>query len=324
MDPDKNYKFLGKCEYIYGLDSFNIPEPELSVIHFNIRSIRKNFEQLTDQLNNSSICFYVITLTETWLDENSSISDYALPGYHPPIIQNREDRSGGGVLIYLRQDFKSFKQCNNLCFSDNHNNFLTIEASKNNKTYCISACYRSPSSDNTAFFMKFEKVVVNLKTKNSVITGDFNVNLLNVNYHEPIENFYNFLISNSFKPVITKPTRITDNSCTLIDHIWINDLTNDPILSKIMICDITDHLPVMYIKCNTTRSLGYTTIKYRPLTENNINCFKNKLLEVNDLLTQKVSNNNNIDTCAQDYFNEFSKLYDSSFPIKTKKIHNKT
>ena len=34
------------------------------------------------------------------------------------------------------------------------------------------------------------------------------------------------MTSNSFRTIITKPTRITDNSSTLIDHIWINNNNN--------------------------------------------------------------------------------------------------
>ena len=58
------------------------------------------------------------------------------------------------------------------------------------------------------------------------------------------------MISHSFRPIITKPTRITDSSTTLIDHIWINDMTNDKLESKILLTDITDHLPIIYIKHN--------------------------------------------------------------------------
>ena len=83
---------------------------------------------------------------------------------------------------------------------------------------------------------------------NAIITGDFNYNLFNVKHHEETETFYSEMITNSYKPLITKPTRVTDNSSTLIDHIWTNDMSYDKIESKVLITDITDHLPVIHIK----------------------------------------------------------------------------
>ena len=108
------------------------------------------------------------------------------------------------------------------------------------------------------------------ENKNCIITGDFNYNLFNLKYHEETENFYNIMTSNSFRTLITKPTRVTDNSSTLIDHIWVNDMSDNKMDCKILVTDITDHFPVLCIKSGTIRKVGYTKVKYRPITENNI------------------------------------------------------
>ena len=58
------------------------------------------------------------------------------------------------------------------------------------------------------------------------------------------------LLSLGFMPIITKPTRITDHTATLIDHIY----TNTPeklIKSGICLADISDHLPVFCTMANT-------------------------------------------------------------------------
>ena len=58
------------------------------------------------------------------------------------------------------------------------------------------------------------------------------------------------LYSHNLVPLVTKPTRITDHTSTLIDHIY----TNAPIyntISGIALVDLTDHLPVFCI-CNTS------------------------------------------------------------------------
>ena len=50
------------------------------------------------------------------------------------------------------------------------------------------------------------------------------------------------LYSSNLLPVITKPTRITSHTATLIDHIYTNAST-DQIIPGIVTTDISDHLP---------------------------------------------------------------------------------
>ena len=77
------------------------------------------------------------------------------------------------------------------------------------------------------------------------------------------------MYSNYYFPVILRPTRITNNSCTLIDNIFFNNplITN----SGLIICDISDHLPIfvslsfdkIYIICSSycTLYVNSQTIK---------------------------------------------------------------
>ena len=152
---------------------------------------------------------------------------------------------------------------------------MAIDAFKGKRKYCVLVCYRSPSSENVSFLQHFQRMVSNISKDNSIVTGDFNYNLFNVKHHQETENFYNDLISSSFCPIITKSTRITDQSSTLIDQIWINDMTNDKIESKLLLTDITDHLPIIYIKYPMKNISGYTTATYRQLSDENKFLFRN-------------------------------------------------
>ena len=73
-----------------------------------------------------------------------------------------------------------------------------------------------------------------------IFAGDFNINLLRIQYNNNAKLFLNIMYSNYYFPVILRPTRITNNSCTLIDNIFINN----PLItsSGFIICDISDHL----------------------------------------------------------------------------------
>ena len=52
--------------------------------------------------------------------------------------------------------------------------------------------------------------------------------------------------ANSFYPLISKPTRITDQSATLIDNIFTNNLEKD-LTSGLFYTHISDHLPLFQI-----------------------------------------------------------------------------
>ena len=47
-----------------------------------------------------------------------------------------------------------------------------------------------------------------------------NINFLKFNEHTQTEEFLDMLYANNILPIITKPTRLTDHTATLIDHIW--------------------------------------------------------------------------------------------------------
>ena len=78
------------------------------------------------------------------------------------------------------------------------------------------------------------------------MTGDFNIDMMKVND----ENTNYFLYINSsfgLQPVIERPTRITINTASLIDSIFINTLETDVEGGIFSVDLITDHLPVFLI-----------------------------------------------------------------------------
>lgn len=72
------------------------------------------------------------------------------------------------------------------------------------------------------------------------IFGDFNLDLLKCN--ENVSDFINLMHSFSLFPSITKPTRVTNNTATLIDHIWSTQIEYN-INNYVIQTDISDHFP---------------------------------------------------------------------------------
>ena len=61
---------------------------------------------------------------------------------------------------------------------------------------------------------------VSKEQKSVFLLGDFNVNLLNYNNHNPTNEFLDSLASNSFLPYILQPTKLTSHSKILMDNIF--------------------------------------------------------------------------------------------------------
>ena len=77
--------------------------------------------------------------------------------------------------------------------------------------------------------------------KETVLMGDFNINILNCNSDRDTSSFTDTLYSNSFYPTINIPTRITSTSKTLIDNILYNNITKS-IWAGNIATTISDHL----------------------------------------------------------------------------------
>jgi hypothetical protein len=82
--------------------------------------------------------------------------------------------------------------------------------------------------------------------KHGIMMGDMNIDLLNFQSHTNTCNYLDNVFSHGFLPTITKPTRVTQTSATLIDHFYTNDITGNG-SSGIIINDVADHFGTFYI-----------------------------------------------------------------------------
>ena len=95
-----------KYYYIDELQQMKISNKEksLSFSHINSCSLNKNFEEFQNLLQSTNIQFDVITITETRIRKNISVTqNIELSNYsfeHPPT-----QSSAGGTLLYVAQPF---------------------------------------------------------------------------------------------------------------------------------------------------------------------------------------------------------------------------
>ena len=123
--------------------------------------------------------------------------------------------------------------------------WIEINPASQQQRTIIGSVYKHPHADIDQFTQEMEGILKRLNESNYkvYILGDINIDFLKFDSHLPTEKYLDMLYSYNYLPLITKPTRITDHSKTLIDHIYTNTHVNQ-ILSGIALVDISDHLPV--------------------------------------------------------------------------------
>ena len=65
--------------------------------------------------------------------------------------------------------------------------------------------------------------------------------------HTQTQHFLEATLENNLIPTITKPTRVTHNSATLIDNIFLKSELHETHQSKILIDNISDHYPSLLL-----------------------------------------------------------------------------
>ena len=81
-----------------------------------------------------------------------------------------------------------------------------------------------------------------------VLVGDFNIDLGKVLEDDGTLAFASELVSKGFKEHITRPTRLGNDSETIIDHIWTWDLRS-AVTSGVIHTDISDHFSTFITFC---------------------------------------------------------------------------
>ena len=111
--------------------------------------------------------------------------------------------------------------------------------------------YRHPASDINEFTNSLEiklMEIYNAKPR-CIICGDINIDALKIDTHNPTSKFINTIMIHNFIPQILIPTRITENSVTLIDHIILKtNLKSSEDINTVVIFIVTSLIiyPISY------------------------------------------------------------------------------
>ncbi len=307
---------------------------DLLVLTINIQSITAKFNELEELLYNlscSNVIPDVICLQELWQFPQNA--NFALRGYHPLVYKLRGNNTqGGGVGVYVKEGLSVTVLENYSIFLDRIYESIIVQILDGNQKYIVGSIYRPGSSPTLTqseqtnnFFEIFANTLEQLNTKNTPVYlfGDFNLDILTFDSNPLVNDYINLLFSHGFLQIITKPTRCTSSSGTLIDHC-ITNATHREHLSRIITNKISDHFPILYkINKNESRK-NPKIVQFRDFSDVNINNFKlylssldwGSIYEIDD--TQIVCNK------IMENFNHAFELF---FPLKiqrfNKNVHRK-
>jgi exonuclease III len=204
----------------------NFRNSNLNILHLNVRSIQHKTDKIAELLYKLKIQKYeidILAVCETFMNENN-INDCKIEGYNIE-YKYRKNKTQGGVAIYInnklnykfRDDLSTFYEgVIETCFVE------LLNKNKNNNII-VGEIYRTPNSDEKFFLTEFEKILSNVKLekKELIIASDQNFDYLKTENHENTSKLLDINLNYFMLPTITKPTRITHSTATLIDNIYI-------------------------------------------------------------------------------------------------------
>ena len=113
---------------------------ELSILHFNARSIRNKFDEVSaDVLTHNAA---VVCVTETWVNVNENMCLCNIDGYRA-FSNCRANKTGGGSLIYVDSNLPSRSLSSDVTANDSYNMCAVLVGEQPSQLLVVSV-YRAP------------------------------------------------------------------------------------------------------------------------------------------------------------------------------------
>lgn len=219
IDCDISSETVGPLDVTNKID---INKKKINILQVNIRSVRKNFDELLSFLETFRFHFCdVLVLSECY--QLDSYAEFSIQGYtthysHGDINKN------DGVLMLIKNHLNA-----DISFHKLNNTKITVSKimfDYDNITYSISCIYRSPHTLVDLFIDDLNEYLSHAKRDIEIITGDININLLD-NSDPKVINYYSALALHGFKAYVNSVTREVSGTC--LDHFFIkNNLKKKP------------------------------------------------------------------------------------------------
>lgn len=245
---------------------FVASESNIKILHMNIRSVKKNFDQLQALICLTKINIDVIVLTECWLSKINNPP--VLNGYmsHSTKLTSNQNE---GVIIYSKLSLNAtiWEPC-----LTNSNSLVCQIDSK----FAFVAVYRSPSYNTAAqienFLSSLNNILEDLSSyPNIALIGDLNIDIKPGNSNPHSLEYLILNASHGLLPTHLLPTRL--ENC--LDHILLKSKLSSTTL--VLESYITDHKPIILMLTTAKQNQNPKLYKSRP----NLDAIKSELQNIN-------------------------------------------
>ena len=270
---------LPLCDYVEveQLEGLRPQENEFSVLQLNIRGLLNKQGQLRELMTKCDTD--VALLCETWLNKETEalVSLDDCKTYSKP----RVSRIGGGVAIICKKTLRS-RPRPDLHVDTIHLEHIVVELKTNKDNILLVSGYRPPNANYKVFIKEYITLLKKLKKlkHHKIILGiDHNLDLLKTHLHKQTNQFLESNLELDLVPCISKPTRITRKTATLIDNVFLSQSLQYQMRPHLIIEDLSDHLPILVMLRDLDKSIrGNTLIRSRNLNQKNIDKINEDLL----------------------------------------------
>lgn len=249
----------------------------LLILHLNISSLRKHLDELIVILSRSKVKAHLVILSETRNFED--LSSVSIPGYECLYNESKINQNDG-LIIYINNSIKFTSKITSV----NIFNFLSIEFKLNDTTITIDSIYRLPSTNEDDFILSLDRHLGDTqKAKDKelkLFVGDINIDILSQT-NRYTNDYLNCLYKYGYLSYINDYTRVTDDSKSCIDHVFVKGAINSGNLDLtpfIVKNNLSDHYTVaLLIQTNTPKIIKETKF----ITNMDYTLIQNKLSHEN-------------------------------------------
>lgn len=292
-----------------------------SVLHLNIRSARKNFDELIATIETYSFKhFDIIILSECF--QLDSINYFQFPGY-TAFYNEANYNKNDGVLVLIKSKINAIFTKVKLIRCGVTLAILNFKI--NDTFFKIIAVYRpNPTSEND-FIDEIDSYLEETEDTGNhiqIIVGDINIDILDKSAYV-VNKYLSILGKHGFQPYIQIPTRVNKESSSCLDHIFVRkkqSIKNNKFSSYVLNCNITDHYPVTLNLIDTINGEADVTNNSLEITKIDLNKLK-KLAENQNWA--EIINCSDPQIATDKFTDIFSNLIEQSKSISKKKPKNK-
>ena len=324
-----------ECSYINEKDCSqylaSLKNLTLTVVGINAQSLNAKFceiKNLLDNLNRQGGSVDILAISESWIND---FSKYSIANYNC-FGTCRPSGRGGGTALYIKSDISAKKVKHKSLFIPHILEATAVELNfKNIGKILIISIYRPNCHDTlsyaeqiNSFLLCLEELLIFIESYNipTIFIGDLNLDIFK---SIDVNNSATHLLDNfslmGYIQIVSRATRVTNNSFSLIDNIFVKDLISNIDKTYVLQSDLSDHFPILSVFNLSKEKIKHPTPPpSRIFNDNNKSAF---LRSLESLSWEPVLDIECPNLSYDCFFSIFKDLFDLHFPLVEHRINRK-